>query len=504
LEQLLSSTPGNVPAALEHLAPYRETLRPRIYQLLSEGNQVHRLRAACALVQGATSFEEHTVRVITDLVPDLQRSEFPNVVAALRRFPDESTRLLADEFRAAGLGIQQSRLATLELCLGGQSLLKEISANWAYPDSATDFVMQFADWYAGGIDFATLFDQSMPEDSLFVLLVALGRIPPSALDLVELNELQRRISDVYQFHPDSGVHSAAGWTLERWNAPRPDLEAEPDPPADRDWWVAAIGPLKIELIRVPRGSFIRGEGGDASLRFPWYSVEKVEVEDEIWMSAREVPFALVRSWMESSEGDAVRRRLQQSPDLAEYLTESRGTLPCHGFSFLDAAQFANSLSLQTFANGRANPDRWQSYESTGEDLALQRDRYGIRLPTPDEWEYACRAGSSTRFYWGNHSAPAICREFAVFDDGYSPERHPKTSGTKIPNRWGLFDMLGNVSELCRDYPDQETGQMRCFNRGGNCRRSLRTLVTAHVQENRPSDVTTFQGMRLVLQLPPAE
>jgi formylglycine-generating enzyme required for sulfatase activity len=75
---------------------------------------------------------------------------------------------------------------------------------------------------------------------------------------------------------------------------------------------------------------------------------------------------------------------------------------------------------------------------------------GYRLPTEAEWEYACRAGTTTEYYWGNEIDGSYCWYGDNRDRGGC---HHKV-GLLLPNGYNLYDMSGNVSEWCNDWYDR--------------------------------------------------
>jgi formylglycine-generating enzyme required for sulfatase activity len=130
-----------------------------------------------------------------------------------------------------------------------------------------------------------------------------------------------------------------------------------------------------------------------------------------------------------------------------------------------------------------------------------------RLPSEAEWEYACRAGTNTRYSFG--SDPAELGEYAWYSDNSSKTTHPV--GKKKPNLWGLYDIHGNVWEWCEDgwYQNYMEGpingaawvnnysQIRVV-RGGSWKNAPRFCYSANRSNDYLSLRSNSRGFRLAL------
>ena len=104
--------------------------------------------------------------------------------------------------------------------------------------------------------------------------------------------------------------------------------------------------------------------------------------------------------------------------------------------------------------GSSNGAGWPSSSAVDASsfMGKLRSRTGLDfdLPSEAQWEYACRAGTTTTYYWGD----SFDSNYAWCQDNSGGTTHPV--GSKTANDWGLYDMLGNVREWCLDWYQYDT------------------------------------------------
>ena len=111
--------------------------------------------------------------------------------------------------------------------------------------------------------------------------------------------------------------------------------------------------------------------------------------------------------------------------------------PVERTQWTDAVRFCNKCSELEGLTPCYNLDTWE----------CDFDADGYRLPTEAEWEYACRAGSTGKYCFGDDEAELP--KYAWFKP--HSQGKPQPVGQKQPNRWGLYDMHGNVWQWCHDW-----------------------------------------------------
>jgi formylglycine-generating enzyme required for sulfatase activity len=195
-------------------------------------------------------------------------------------------------------------------------------------------------------------------------------------------------------------------------------------------------------------------------------------------------------------------------------------LPVEQVSWYDAVKYCNARSLSDgleavyFINqDKVDPDNTGDRDPFKWLVTWNKRANGYRLPTETEWEYACRAGTTTPFFMGNN----ITTDDANYDGNYPYNGNEKglyrettvPVGSFMENAFGLYNMHGNVYEWCwdwaGDYPCNArtdlsgplSGSQRIL-RGGSWGSNALILRSAFRNYANPSHKTHYFGFRLVL------
>jgi len=221
--------------------------------------------------------------------------------------------------------------------------------------------------------------------------------------------------------------------------------------------------VKMKLVFIPPGEFEMGSASGTNKEKP---AHRVSIARAFFMGATEVTQAQWEAVVGSNPSHFKGRNK-----------------PVEGVSWTDCQKFVKRLSTMVGAP-----------EGT------------YRLPTEAEWEYACRAGSSTPFYSGDRISDL--RQIAWYGGNSGNRTHEV--GCKLPNAFGLHDMVGNVWEWCQDWYDgnyygssppaddpagPEWGSLR-VSRGGSWVSPEKLCRSANRDGNYPTNRDCFLGFRL--------
>ncbi|MEN6439000.1 MAG: SUMF1/EgtB/PvdO family nonheme iron enzyme [Syntrophobacter sp.] len=202
--------------------------------------------------------------------------------------------------------------------------------------------------------------------------------------------------------------------------PQPSTPQAAAPTPGQVWRDPIAG---LEFVWVPAGCFDMGSPGNEYGRLLWESPRHKVCLDGFWMGKYEVTQG---QWEKIMGGSA------------SIFSRKGENYPVDMVSWNDAKKFAQKL----------------------EERGGKKDKF--RLPTEAEWEYACRAGTRTIYYWGEKDKDACLYENLMDEDGKrlhdSDRSFPCKDGYAEsapvgqfkPNKFGLHDMLGNVTEWCED------------------------------------------------------
>ena len=196
--------------------------------------------------------------------------------------------------------------------------------------------------------------------------------------------------------------------------------------------------LDLQLVEIPAGSFLMGspasEEGHQADEGPQHEVKL----ESFWLGRTPITQAQWREVAQWKEGPREHWGRTLNPNPSRFMGDKGGLFPAEAntdnrpvetVSWLDAMEFCSRLS--------------------------QRSGRTYTLPSESQWEYACRAGNTTPFHYGE----TLSAELVNYDGNYTYGKSPKgtyrqqtTPVDSFPaNAWGLHDMHGNVWEWCADH-----------------------------------------------------
>ncbi|MDR1618020.1 MAG: SUMF1/EgtB/PvdO family nonheme iron enzyme [Treponema sp.] len=164
--------------------------------------------------------------------------------------------------------------------------------------------------------------------------------------------------------------------------------------------------------------------------------------------------------------------------------------PVESVSWYDAVEYCNRRSVKEGLK--------PAYTVNGKTVVRDKNAKGYRLPTEAEWEYACRAGTASRYSQGGEISPAA----AVFK-----RTQASPAGSLAPNPWGLRDMHGNAGEWCQDWYGEYssrsetnpegpgTGSKKVY-RGGSWKNAAADIRSSSRGSYNPSNSSETIGFRV--------
>lgn len=319
--------------------------------------------------------------------------------------------------------------------------------------------------------------------ALRTLLVAMGHVATPQNPIIKDSQLRQLVRSLYQTHPDPGVHSAAEWSLRKNGI---ELETISTPvESGRRWFLnnhkqtfAVLGPDEF-LMGSPR--YERNRDHELiKIRPPDGSITTLHGEEQRATQVERFAIAM-------HEVSVIQFQIFDTDyrPLTDVVIASDPHDPAHNIGWQQAGDYCNWLSGE---EGISLGEFAFDAESRTYDVT----KLGYRLPTPAEWEYACRAGIGDSRFLGD--LDHLLADYAWYFGNSGKDKFLPV-GSLIPNDFGLFDTLGNVTEWCAGRMYYQ-GQALLMGRGGAYDDPARYLRAAQILSLPEGQTLGSMGFRL--------
>lgn len=459
VESVRNSRSTGVPGAIQDLAEY-----PREYVIaqLDEQFATSTLDQQRSITYARARLGIVDVDLLVKRTTNSPASEADNLITALSYSNQAATAKLrerAKQHEANKDWRRMARSATVLLFLGDTSIAKEMCRLRANAIRRTMFIDEFSRWRADLVLLKKHVSKIIHHDFRSGFCLAMGSIPGDWVTLDAKKAWQPVLADWYINSPDSGTHSAAGWALRKWELEIPKIASSTEI-ADKNWYVNDLG---MTMIKIPAGSFVRSindnSNDGASQTAPDEQTQEVNLSRPYLLSDREVTVGMFREFMTDSKlADDQKPRDWKAPDQAH----NQSDFPAQNISWYDAVLFCNWLSRRegyepsyvTTGDKETVVDGFGGEKREHRVWRLISNANGYRLPTEAEWEHACRAGTTTPYFFGD-SDLALKNDQEIllkYVSLMTPLSDIKVTNVCSwpPNGWGFSEMHGNVGEWCHD------------------------------------------------------
>lgn len=432
VDALATTHPHNVGETIDTMARFQNDALPILQRQYSMSAGDRKLRMAYALAR----FGQTEIGFLVDSVDTAGPGECDNLVASLRCVRTSVRTALRDAANRAsndGNWRLKTRLATVAMHLSDVSIAAEmlrafpatIASEWD-PVERTTYVEQFPKWSGNVERLVDVLTETQDASLQSGMCLAIGSIREASTE--ERNAWEPLLTEWHESETDSGVHSASAWALRSLGLRVPEVVQGER--AGFKWFTTRTG---LTMIRIPAGQVHRPK-----------VLGLIRVEQDFWLSDREVTRELYSKFAPdywSAKGADKRASSGES-----------SSQPMVGVSWYDAVMFCNWLSG---AEGlepcyeKSGKDEIQGIDGTihsYDGWRIKPEASGYRLPNEHQWEYACRAMTTTNFSFGNDVSQLS--QYAVYIA--NSRGYPELVGSRLCNAWGLFDMHGNVYEWCQD------------------------------------------------------